>query len=40
MVFSCFNQDQVLDSVDFHVLHERLQQNSLQVVLCNGSLTA
>ncbi|MFN0318267.1 MAG: FAD-dependent oxidoreductase [Burkholderiales bacterium] len=29
-VFSCFNQDQPLDSVDFHALSERLKQNSLQ----------
>jgi NAD(P)H-flavin reductase len=30
VVFSCFNQDQALDSVDFRALHERLGQNSLQ----------
>jgi NADPH-dependent glutamate synthase beta subunit-like oxidoreductase/NAD(P)H-flavin reductase len=29
-VFSCFNQDQALDSVDFGGLNARLQQNSLQ----------
>jgi hypothetical protein len=29
-VFSCFNQDQELDSVDFSALSERLRQNSLQ----------
>jgi hypothetical protein len=29
-VFSCFNQDQPLDSVDFGGLHARLRQNSLQ----------
>ena len=29
-VFSCFNQDQPLDCVDFHGLSERLKQNSLQ----------
>jgi NADPH-dependent glutamate synthase beta subunit-like oxidoreductase/NAD(P)H-flavin reductase len=29
-VFSCFNQDQDLDRVDFHALSERLRQNSLQ----------
>ncbi len=29
-VFSCFNQDQALDRVDFNALHERLQQNALQ----------
>ncbi len=28
-VFSCFNQDQPLDRVDFKVLNERLKQNSL-----------
>jgi hypothetical protein len=28
-VFSCFNQDQPLDRVDFKGLHERLGQNSL-----------
>ncbi len=28
-VFSCFNQDQLLDSVDFAALNERLKQNSL-----------
>ncbi|MBV8837746.1 MAG: pyridine nucleotide-disulfide oxidoreductase, partial [Alphaproteobacteria bacterium] len=30
VVFSCFNQDQALDRVDFTALHERLYQNSLQ----------
>lgn len=29
VVFSCFNQDQPLDRVDFPALHERLYQNSL-----------
>jgi NAD(P)H-flavin reductase len=29
VVFSCFNQDQALDRVDFPALHERLSQNSL-----------
>ena len=29
-VFSCFDQDQSLDLVDFHALSERLRQNSLQ----------
>jgi hypothetical protein len=28
-VFSCFNQDQLLDQVDFKHLHERLLQNSV-----------
>ncbi len=30
VVFSCFNQDQTLDRVDFPSLNERLRQNSLQ----------
>jgi NADPH-dependent glutamate synthase beta subunit-like oxidoreductase/NAD(P)H-flavin reductase len=30
VVFSCFNQDQALDQVDFAVLHERLGQNAAQ----------
>jgi len=30
VVFSCFNQDQRLDLVDFDGLHDRLGQNSLQ----------
>ena len=29
-VYSCFNQDQLLDEVSFPFLHERLKQNSLQ----------
>jgi hypothetical protein len=29
IVFSCFNQDQALERVDFDSLHERLGQNSL-----------
>jgi NADPH-dependent glutamate synthase beta subunit-like oxidoreductase/NAD(P)H-flavin reductase len=29
VVFSCFNQDQVLDEVDFPALHERLGQNAV-----------
>ena len=29
-VFSCFNQDQPLDCVDFSALSDRLHQNSLQ----------
>ncbi len=29
-VFSCFDQDQPLDCVDFHALSDRLRQNSLQ----------
>ncbi len=30
VVFSCFNQDQSLDAVDFGSLNERLKQNALQ----------
>jgi NAD(P)H-flavin reductase len=30
LVFSCFNQDQPLDAVDFGSLNERLKQNALQ----------
>ena len=30
VIFSCFNQDQPLDRVDFPTLNERLRQNSLQ----------
>ena len=30
VVFSCFNQDQPLDAVDFAVLRERLSQNGVQ----------
>jgi hypothetical protein len=30
VVFSCFNQDQPLDRVDFPALNERLRQNGLQ----------
>ncbi len=30
IVFSCFNQDQALERVDFRSLHERLGQNSLE----------
>jgi NAD(P)H-flavin reductase len=30
VVFSCFNQDQALDRVDFSALHERLMQNGVQ----------
>ncbi len=30
VVFSCFNQDQALDRVDFPALHERLLQNATQ----------
>lgn len=34
-VFSCFNQDQELDQVDFQNLNERLQANHLQEILSN-----
>ncbi len=30
VVFTCFNQDQELDKVDFNCLNERLRQNALQ----------
>jgi NAD(P)H-flavin reductase len=33
-VFSCFNQDQMLDEVDFYHLNSRLSQNSLQEKVC------
>ncbi|HTL51525.1 MAG TPA: FAD-dependent oxidoreductase, partial [Planctomycetota bacterium] len=34
-VFSCFNQDQKLDEVDFANLHERLKANAVQERLAN-----
>ena len=34
-VFSCFNQDQALDSVDFENLNQRLRANSMQEKLAN-----
>jgi hypothetical protein len=34
-VFSCFNQDQHLDFVDFKNLNERLRANSIQEKLTN-----
>ena len=34
-VFSCFNQDQDLDRVDFANLHARLRQNSVQEKISN-----
>jgi NADPH-dependent glutamate synthase beta subunit-like oxidoreductase/NAD(P)H-flavin reductase len=34
-VFSCFNQDQNLDAVDFRNLNERLKSNSIQEKLTN-----
>jgi len=30
VVFSCFNQDQLLDEVDFKALFQRLGQQSVQ----------
>ena len=30
VVFSCFNQDQPLDQVDWPILNERLRQNAVQ----------
>jgi len=37
-VFSCFNQDQALDAVDFAFLHSRLKANSVQEKLADLSL--
>jgi len=37
-VYSCFNQDQPLDDVDFDNLHARLKQNSVQEKLSNRYL--
>ncbi|MCC7035374.1 MAG: FAD-dependent oxidoreductase [Acidobacteria bacterium] len=34
-IFSCYNQDQELDRVDFQNLHARLRQNSVQEKLSN-----
>ena len=34
-VFSCFNQDQALDAVDFDNLNQRLRQNTVQEKLSN-----
>jgi hypothetical protein len=46
-VFSCFNQDQPLDEVDFPALDQRLRQNSVQEKLtalwiahCRNSMSA
>ena len=38
-VFSCFNQDQELDHVDFGMLNDRLKQNSLQEKLTSAWLS-
>ena len=37
-MFSCFNQDQPLDQVDFGHLRERLRANSMQEKLSNAWL--
>jgi hypothetical protein len=34
-IFSCYNQDQELDRVDFNNLQARLRQNSVQEKLSN-----
>ena len=34
-MFSCFNQDQKLDEVDWVNLHERLRQNTVQEKLAD-----
>jgi len=34
-VFSCFNQDQLMDRVDFPNLNARLRQNTVQEKLAN-----
>jgi hypothetical protein len=39
-VFSCFNQDQLLDRVDFQALGQRLSQNALQEKLTASWLNA
>jgi hypothetical protein len=38
LVFSCFNQDQPLDHVDFAHLRERLRANSVQEKIANAWL--
>jgi hypothetical protein len=38
IVFSCFNQDQELDAVDFKHLNERLRANSMQEKVANAWL--
>jgi NAD(P)H-flavin reductase len=38
VVFTCFNQDQELDAVDFRNLRERLRANSMQEKLSNAWL--
>ena len=39
IIFSCFNQDQQLDHVDFKNLNTRLQQNTVVEKLSNLWLT-
>jgi hypothetical protein len=38
VIFTCFNQDQELDAVDFSNLHDRLRANSMQEKLSNAWL--
>jgi hypothetical protein len=38
-VYSCYNQDQDLDGVDFANLNARLRQNTVQEKLSNRWLT-
>jgi NADPH-dependent glutamate synthase beta subunit-like oxidoreductase/NAD(P)H-flavin reductase len=38
LVFSCYNQDQALERVDFHHLRERLRANSMQEKISNAWL--
>jgi NADPH-dependent glutamate synthase beta subunit-like oxidoreductase/NAD(P)H-flavin reductase len=38
LVFSCYNQDQELDAVDFKHLHDRLRANSMQEKVANAWL--
>jgi len=35
IIFSCFNQDQLMDRVDFFNLNARLRQNTVQEKLTN-----
>jgi NADPH-dependent glutamate synthase beta subunit-like oxidoreductase/NAD(P)H-flavin reductase len=39
-VYSCSNQDQLLDKVDFPHLSERLKQNSLQEKICSSTIAS
>ncbi len=38
LVFSCYNQDQELDAVDFKHLNDRLRGNSMQEKIANAWL--